>query len=298
MSLTRRARRGLRTIVTWPPVNRIVTGALRAALPERARHHPALARFLPRAGLVEATLPDGRVLRMRSRGDDDIASELFWRGWACHEPETTKVFYELAGSARVVLDVGAHVGYFALLAAHANPRASVFAFEPMARVRARLEDNIALNRSTVSCEPVALGGAPGSADFFHTRNGIPSSSSLAEGFMRSIVEHGELTSSTVEVLTGDDFVQTRGLEGVDLVKIDTETTEAAVLEGLRQTLRRDRPHIVCEVLDATVAADVEALLRPLGYEFFALTASGPVRRDHIRPDPRWRNFLFAPGPRD
>ena len=298
MSMKRRLRRALRAVVTWPPLNRVVTGALRAALPERIRHRPALARFLPRVGLVEMPLPGGRVLRMSSRGDDDIASELFWRGWECHEPETTSVFYELAVSARVVLDVGAHVGYFALLAAHANPRASVYAFEPMPRVRARLEHNIALNRSTVSCQPFALGAAPGSAEFFHTRNGIPSSSSLAEGFMRSIVEHGELTSSTVEVLTGDDFVESRALAGVDLVKIDTETTEAAVLEGLLRTLRRDRPHIVCEVLDSDVGAAIEALLEPLGYEFFALTASGPARREHIRPDVRWRNFLFAPGPRD
>jgi FkbM family methyltransferase len=297
MSMRRRLRRGLHAIVTWPPLNRIVTGALHAALPERVRRRPALARFLPRTGLVEATLPGGGVLRMSSRGDDDVASELFWRGWSAHEPETTEVFYELAGSARVVLDVGAHVGYFALLAAHANPRASVYAFEPMPRVRARLEHNIALNASTVSCEPFALGGAPGSAEFFHTRNGIPSSSSLAEGFMRSIVEDGELTSSTVEVLTGDDFVQSRALEGVDLVKIDTETTEAAVLAGLLGTLRRDRPHIVCEVLDGDVATDIEALLEPLGYEFFGLTASGPVRRERIRPDPRWRNFLFRPAPR-
>jgi FkbM family methyltransferase len=294
VSMNRRLRRGLRAFVTWPPLNRLATDALRAALPERVRHHPALARFLPRAGLVEAALPGGRVLRMSSRGDDDIAGELFWRGWASHEPETTRVFYELAGSARVVLDVGAHVGYFALLAAHANPRASVVAFEPMPRVRARLEHNIALNRSSVSCEPFALGGTPGTAEFFHTRNGIPSSSSLAEGFMRSIVERNELTSSTVEVLRGDDYVRSRGLVGVDLVKIDTETTEAAVLEGLLHTLRRDRPHIVCEVLEREVAAKIEALLEPLGYEYFALTASGPVRCEHIRPDARWRNFLFRP----
>jgi FkbM family methyltransferase len=295
--MNRRLRRGLRAVVTWPPLNRLATDALRTALPERVRDHPALARFLPRAGVVEATLPSGRVLRMSSRGDDDIAGEVFWRGWASHEPETTRVFYELAASARVVLDIGAHVGYFALLAAHANPRASVFAFEPMPRVRARLEHNIALNRSSVSCEPFALGRTPGSAEFFHTRNGIPSSSSLAEGFMQSIVERNELTSSTVEVLRGDDYVRSRGLVGVDLVKIDTETTEAAVIDGLLHTLRRDRPHIVCEVLESEVGADIEALLEPLGYEYFALTPDGPVRCEHIRPDVRWRNFLFRPAPR-
>ena len=296
-AVKRRLRRGARAVVTLSPLNRVVTDVLRARLPERALRHPALPRFVPRSGLVEAPLPDGAVLRMTSRGDDDVASEVFWRGWASHEPETARVFYDLARAARVVLDIGAHVGYFALLASHANPRALVYAFEPMPRVRARLERNIALNGSRVACESFALGSRRGTAEFFHTRHGIPSSSSLAEGFMRSIVDGDELTSSAVEVTTGDEFVQSRGLAGVDLVKIDTETTEAAVLEGLLRTLRRDRPHVVCEVLDGEVGAAIEALLAPLGYEFFVLTSGGPVPREHIWPETPWRNYLLAPGPR-
>jgi FkbM family methyltransferase len=163
-------------------------------------------------------------------------------------------------------------------------------------VHARLQRNVALNGSTVSCEPFALGSVRGTADFFHVRDGLPSSSSLAEGFMRSIVERGELTSSTVEVLTGDDFVRSRAIVGVDLVKIDTETTEPAVLQGMLGTLRRDRPQIVCEVLDADVGAAVQSLLEPLGYEYFVLTASGPLQRDDIRPEAPWRNFLLRPRP--
>lgn len=293
-----RIRGALRAILTWAPLNRIVTDALRAALPERLQHHSALARYAPRTGMVETPLPGGRNLRMWSRGDDEIASELFWRGWAGHEPETARLFFELAGSARVTLDVGAHVGYFALLAAHANPQARVYAFEPLPRVRERLEHNVALNGSNVSCEPVALGSPAGHAEFFHVRKGLPSSSSLAEGFMRSIVTAGELTSSVVEVLEADDFVASHGLVGIDLVKVDTETTEAAVFQGMLRTLRRDRPQIVCEVLDDDVGAAVEALLEPLGYEYFVLTADGPVRRDHIRPEKLWRNFLFRPVPED
>lgn len=297
-ALTRRVRAGVRAVVTSSPLNGLLTNALRAVLPERLRRHSALWRFVPRTGLVEAPLPGGGVLRMDSRGDDEIASELFWAGWAGHEPETARPFYELARAARVTLDIGAHVGYFALLAAHANPQARVFAFEPLPRVRERLQRNVELNGVSVSCQACALGSPAGTAEFFHVRNGIPSSSSLAEGFMKSIVAPGELTSSTVEVVEADDFVRSHGLTGVDLVKIDTETTEAAVFRGMLDTLRRDRPQIVCEMLDAQVAADIEALLEPLGYEFFVLTANGPVRRDHIRPEKRWRNFLLRPASRE
>ena len=288
-----RAKAAVRALVTWAPLNRAVTGGLRAVLPPRARGHPALARYVPRVGIVEAALPGGTLLRMESRGDDDIAAPLFWRGWTGHEPETARAFHELAGSARVVLDIGAHVGYFALLAAHANPAGRVYAFEPLARVRERLERNLALNAAgNVTCVALAVGSPAGTAEFFHVREGIPSSSSLSRGFMQSIVARDELTSTTVEVVEIDEFVRARGLAGVDLIKIDTETTEAAVIRGMLRTLERDRPAVVCEVLDAGVAQSIEALLTPLGYAFFLLTGDGAQRRAHIAPDPVWRNYIF------
>ena len=291
--MTPRIRAGLRALVTWPPLNRTLTGVLRALLPARARRHPALARYAPRVGEVEAQLPSGRLLRLCSRGDDEIASEVFWRGWAAHEPETVRPFYERAASARVTLDIGAHVGYFALLAAHANPAGRVYAFEPLARVRERLERNVALNAATnITCVPLAVGSPPGTAEFFHVQRGIPTSSSLSQRFMQSIVSSEQLTSTMVEVVEVDAFVQAQGLDGVDLVKVDTETTEAAVFRGMLATLRRDRPDIVCEVLDDEVAAAIEEHLAGLDYEFFQLTGAGPQRREHIHADARWRNFLL------
>jgi len=232
---------------------------------------------------------------MHSRGDDDIASPLFWRGWAGHEPETAQLFYELAGSARVTLDIGAHVGYFTLLASHANPAGRVYAFEPLARIRERLEHNVLLNgAANVTCSALAIGSPAGVAEFFHMRDGLPSSSSLSGSFMRSIASREELTSSMVEVVEMDDFVESYELVGVDLVKVDTETTEAAVFRGMLHTLHRDSPDIICEILDAGVADDIEALLKPLDYEFFLLTSTGPVRCDRLRPHEHWRNFIFRP----
>ena len=153
-----------KSAVTWPPLKRPVTSAVRAALPTGARAHPFVARFLPRSGVVEAPLPDGRIFRMWSQGDDDIATTLFWRDGAGHEPDTTVAFYERAVSARTALDIGDHVGYFAVLAGLANPGGQVFAFEPLDRVRERLTGNVDLNGLTsVQCRSVALGRGPGTA---------------------------------------------------------------------------------------------------------------------------------------
>jgi FkbM family methyltransferase len=294
---------GLKRVRDWPPLNLPATSGLRSLLHRAGRPAPApLVRYLPRVGTVEARLPPGDVLRLWSRGDDDIASAVFWGGWSGHEQETSPHFYELARGAGVVLDVGAHVGYFSLLAALANPAAQVHAFEPLPAVRARLERNIALNHLTnVAVHTVALGDRRGRAEFFHVPGTIPSSSSLSREFMESIVAPGRLAVADVEVTTADAFLAERGVTAVDLVKIDTEATEDAVLEGMVETLRRDGPAVVCEVLPDGPASRIEEILRPLGYRFALMTGEGLEPCEHVVPHARWRNFLFqrpdgAPAP--
>ena len=284
----------MKAAVTWPPVNRPVTAALRAVLPRKVVDTVPVARYLPRTGTVEATLPSGQTVRMWSRGDDDIATTLFWHGWAGHEPETAKPFLELAGSARVTLDVGAHVGYFSLLAGLANPAGQVYAFEPLARVRERLVRNVALNGlENVSIVPRALGSDAGEAAFFHPADGIPSSSSLSGEFMRSIVDSRRLATTTVDVTTVDFFVEENDLGGsVDLVKVDTENTEDQVFRGMVRTLEKDHPAIICEVLRPATGHAIAAVLADFGYKFFLLTDEGRSSSEHVRPHPTWRNFLF------
>jgi len=65
-----------------------------------------------------------------------------------HEPHESKLFAALMLSARaddLFVDVGAAVGYFAALALRVNPRALVYAFDPLIDFREKLERNIWLN---------------------------------------------------------------------------------------------------------------------------------------------------------
>jgi hypothetical protein len=59
-------------------------------------------------------------------------------------------------------------------------------------------------------------------------------------------------------------------------------------------LRRDRPHIFCEVLPGRETGPaLERLLAPHGYRFFHLTPAGPVPRQEIIGHPAWLNYLFT-----
>jgi FkbM family methyltransferase len=274
------------------PFNYLATAAVRGLLGAAGVRSEFVIKHLHRMGTVRARLPNGREMLLWSRGDDWVSNQVYWRGWQGYEPETAPLFFRLATRSGTTLDVGAHVGYYTLLAAHANPAGRVFAFEPLPAIFERLQRLVALNRlENVTCHASAVGDADGTADFYHVPNGLPSSSSLSYDFMCSA---GALCRTPVPVLTLDRFLQANGVGRVDLVKLDTETTEVQVLRGMAETLRRDRPHLVCEVLSRPgVAEPLEALLEPLGYRYYHLTAAGPVPRPRVEGHPVWKNYLFT-----
>jgi FkbM family methyltransferase len=274
------------------PFNYLATSTLNALLSAAGLRSEFIIKHLPRAGMVRCQLPNGRTLCLWSRGDDWISNQIYYRGWSGYEPETAPLFLRLAAHAGATLDVGAHVGFYTLLAAHANPDGRVFAFEPLPSVYRRLQKNVHVNRlKNVCCIPSAVGEIDGSAEFFHVAVEVPSSSSLSAEFMRAA---GEVHRSIVPVLTVDRFARENALAPIDLVKIDTESTEPEVLRGMRETLRRDHPILVCEVLEGHGSEErLGEVLRSLGYYYYLLTRDGPVQRDRIEAHPACRNYLFT-----
>lgn len=274
------------------PFNRIVTSGVRSVFRLTGLESEFVIRHLHRVGNVECRLPNDRVLRLWSRADDWVSNQIFWRGMYGYEPETVPLFFRLARSSRVTIDIGAYVGFFTLLAAHANPDAEVYAFEPMPEVFDRLRKNISLNRlPKVQSIASAVSDSDGTAEFFHQSTGMPTSSSLSLEFMRSA---NGLTSTTVPITTLDHFVEEKMLDRIDLLKIDTESTEPDVLRGAINTIRRDQPVIFCEVLKGRGSEQpLEEILRPLGYRYYLLTPDGPICRDRIEGHPELLNYLFT-----
>lgn len=297
MSAGARLRDALKRLRGCPPVNWALTVPLRAGLSIADTRWEWAVKHLPRSGRVEARLPGGRTLVLWSRGDDWVSNQVFWRGWSGHEPETAPVFRALATQARVTLDVGAHVGFYALVAGHANPAGRVFAFEPLTLAAERLRRHIGLNDlANVECLPVAASDVDGEVAF-HVPTGhpLPCSAGTSAAFHAPWAHAMETTR--VPCVTLDAFARARGLEAVDLIKIDVEGGEPAVLRGAAGILERHRPDIVCEVLSATRAAeDLAEILLPLGYAFYLLTADGPARRERPEPHPDWINYLFTTRP--
>lgn len=147
-----------------------------------------------------------------------------------YEPFTTDLFQASVRRGDIVVDVGAHAGYFALLAARATgPSGHVFAFEPAPENLRMLSRNVLLNGyNNISCCGQAVGDRVGKASFV-----IAEASDSNSFYLHPLSPcHQTLT---VDCVTVDSFFAGRG---ADVIKVDAEGAEIAVLRGMKQTLRR------------------------------------------------------------
>jgi FkbM family methyltransferase len=144
-----------------------------------------------------------------------------------------------------VLDVGANIGYFTLLAAHlVGPGGLVRGFEPHDEVRDRLARNVARNGLTnVEISPEAVTSLTGEIPFYVSADASNQGvSSTDEGPAR----HGERARRPrlVPAVRLDDAAASLGRR-IDVVKLDIEDGEEAAILGAEQLLgSADAPPLV------------------------------------------------------
>ena len=134
----------------------------------------------------------------------------------------------LSRSASVIVDVGAYIGIYSLVAAAVNPRALVFGFEPVSRNFEAFEANCALNATNVTPIRAAVGDRDGFADLFLSEDPTIASLGRSQGPVQE----------RVPVCTLKTWFRDNSLDQMDLMKIDVETFEPAVLAGMGDLLGR------------------------------------------------------------
>lgn len=148
------------------------------------------------------------------------------------------------GRKTTVLDVGANVGVFTALFARSANR--VVACEPFPLYAERLEALVADNRlENVMLVRKGLGSCRGDAGY-RQDTGPNQTGSFA---VEAVGSAGP--ALPLPLVRGDDLLAELDVERIDLIKIDTDGCEAEVLEGLRATLRRDRPIVLLEYGEQT-----------------------------------------------
>ncbi|CAO3358598.1 FkbM family methyltransferase [Azospirillum melinis] len=226
----------------------------------------SISRQFPFHGFLETEPTIGEPIALFDDNDDLVCMNLGWRG--SYEPASLRLWQTLAAGSRVVFDIGAYTGIYALTAARAAPEARIVAVEPVPANLARLKKNLEANGcGNVLAVHAAILDRPGEVTLSRTASGdfLTSGASIVR---QPGVE--DVTCETVRGLTGGDLLELAGETAVDLVKIDVEGAEAQVLGGMAEILEQCGPDLLIECLDQDSADRVDAILRPLGYRFHAI----------------------------
>jgi FkbM family methyltransferase len=190
-----------------------------------------------------------------------------------NEEELLEMFLGEINPGDTVFDIGANIGLYTLPAAlRLRGTGSVYAFEPVPLWFQRLRENIQLNQpgsmSNVFTYNVGLSDKDGMCNL--VMKGVQGSGmgSITANYLNQ-PDKDKTVVIRVQLVRGDDFLLEKGIPGPNIVKIDVEGAELAVLQGLEKSLQYPGCRfILCEVHPAFMTdphGEVEKLLRKYGF---------------------------------
>ena len=148
-----------------------------------------------------------------------------------YEKGTTRVFTELVKEGMNVVDIGANVGYYTLLAARrVGPHGKVYAFEPGPQDFKLLTGNLQLNGyENVIAIQKAVSNETGTASFFLSPRGSTAHSLLpSRDYSKETI--------AIETVTLDEFFEKARSPAIQVIKMDIEGWEIEALDGMRRTI--------------------------------------------------------------
>jgi FkbM family methyltransferase len=280
------------------PLRQLRRQAALAAAPraERLRRLPIrllLPRLLAAMGAtrrVTARTFFGRNMRVHL--PDLVGVKLYQYGF--FEEGLTRAVIEHLQPGEVFIDIGAHVGYYTMLASLlVGPSGRVVAFEPTPRTRRDLSSNTA-ELANVTIVPMAAWDGPGRLtlrDFGWRRSSF--NSVLAPRMTKA----RPYESIEVEAIAVDDWLIAHGVVP-HFIKIDAESAEHRVLQGLVRTIERHHPILSVEIGDYDLpgvpsSAELIGSLFAQGYDAWQYR-DGRLEPHRIANRYAYDNLLFMP----
>jgi len=273
-----------------------------------AAERQATLRYLARSVLARVPL-----VPVRSRLSIAPGEELrFWWSYIPMDFHSDRALLEYWGDDRgalrflwhflepgmVFFDLGAFHGIFSVLAGmKLSARGQVVAFEPSARERRRFELHLRINGLRgVQLEPYAVSGRTDQLTLFTVAPEFGTMNSLKPPAVQVPVRE-----TVVEAVSLDEYLLSRRIERMDLMKIDVEGGELEAFRGARRLLESIRPIVICEVLDGVTgswgypARDIVNHLSRYEYDWFDSRDDGTLSPHAPREKyPEVRNYVAVP----
>jgi FkbM family methyltransferase len=228
-----------------------VTAVLPSALKYKLKRlKPSYTRLM---GLAGSNVRIQTVAGALNWKIDELTSQRFILG--TYEPYMQEAFRKFICPGFTVYDIGAHAGFHSLFCGLlVGISGRVIAFEPNPvssdSIRRQMKANSKLR---VELCRMALSDQCGTAMLDISRGSS----------QETLSESGSLK---VEVETIDSIVADGIAPPPDLIKLDVEGHEEAVVIGGMTVISKYKPIILCDTNDETTLPSMKNLLLPLGYE--------------------------------
>lgn len=220
----------------------------------------------------------GQRLLMTWRSDSMMETKFFRYGlYGSWERHSLRIWAHLCAGAHEILDVGANTGVYSLLARKNNPSANIVALEPIPANADVLQANVDANAAGIVVERVAMSDHDGEAVMHMLKdqlNYMTSVNADRYALHPEVVGQSTVVPINVPIATWATLKSRHGLKGPDLIKIDVEGHEVAVMRSLQTHVAERRPTILIEVIGDGNATSLNDMLRELEYSFFAIDETG------------------------
>ncbi|HXE62747.1 MAG TPA: FkbM family methyltransferase [Bryobacteraceae bacterium] len=227
---------------------------------------------------ITYTVQHGLLKGMKRRGG------LGWLPASLTSSEVTaeeRFWHDLDLRGKTVYDIGAFHGLLTLF--FAGRAKSVVSFEPNSRNRARLLENLRLNKiQNVQVRDRGVGSQRESRQMASVAL-TPGGASIDERAIESFAKSGAATvTEDVSIVTLDEEIPEQNLPRPDFIKIDTEGWELEALRGARNTLLTCSPALFLEMHGSTMGekkrkvSEIVNFLRESGYRQIVHVESGEM----------------------
>jgi FkbM family methyltransferase len=209
------------------------------------------------------------ILQGKLRGKKWIVGSGQHGSWlGSYEYDKQILFQQIVTEGSVVYDVGAHSGFYTLLASVlVGTSGKVVAFEPHPRNLRYLKDHLQLNHiQNVTVIEAALSDSCGEM-FFE-----------GSAFLGHLSSQGDIQVKTVAI---DELINREQIPIPDFIKIDVEGAELLALSGAKQTLSKVHPTIILATHGAEVHQQCCDFLTSLGYSLKAINGGSIQESDEL-----------------
>jgi FkbM family methyltransferase len=224
-----------------------------------------------------------------------VSNEIALSG--AYEIDLTIALIQLLEPGMVFFDIGAHRGYFSLLATRlVGTTGQVHAFEPTPGTYEILSSNLR-SHSNAHLNNVAVYSESKELIFHDFGLSAPAFNSLyAPRLSKEVAQQIPVEHRRIPAVSIDDYVKKSGIRP-NLIKIDAESAEADILRGMAETLLTMRPAFTLETGDMDLEGvastrDLVNLACSFGYTPIDIS-QGQLKRHQIQDRYAYGNLLFV-----